>query len=160
MHSILLTYYLHVIRKSCLVGLPGVSFMNFDVLLSLLILRAWCGIQWLLILTIVGGGRMVRWCWVIFQCQGVILIALAVGADWGCLDIFLSSIISFFFLREILSLSLSLSLSLCRQKYCRKGPLSPKQLTNQPYHSISFCFTNVSLGSEVLHLRSRKIKKK
>ena len=50
---------------------------------------------------------MVRWCWVNFQCWGVLPIrilvgqgptALAVGADGGCLDNFLSSIISLFFL--------------------------------------------------------------
>ena len=41
-------------------------------------------------------------------------IALAVGAGGGCLDFFLSSVIS---------LSFSLSLS--------KGPFSPKQPTNQ-----------------------------
>ena len=50
---------------------------------------------------------MVRWCWLNFQCQGILLIsiivgqgpsAFAVGADGGCLDIFLSSIISLFFL--------------------------------------------------------------
>ena len=50
---------------------------------------------------------MVRWCWVNFQCWGVILVlivvgqeptALAVGAGGGCLDFFLSSIISLFFL--------------------------------------------------------------
>ena len=50
---------------------------------------------------------MVRWCWVNFQCLGVLLIwirvgewltALAVGAGGGCSDILLSSIISFFFL--------------------------------------------------------------
>ena len=44
-----------------------------------------------------GGGRVVRWCWVNFQCWGVLLIwiivgqgpiALAVGADGRCLDIF------------------------------------------------------------------------
>ena len=40
---------------------------------------------------------MVRWCWVNFQCRGVLLIwirvgqeptALAVGAGGGCLDFF------------------------------------------------------------------------
>ena len=44
-----------------------------------------------------GGGRVVRWCWVNFQCWGVLLIwiivwqgptALAVGSGEGCLDIF------------------------------------------------------------------------
>ena len=53
------------------------------------------------------GGRVVRWCWVHFHCRGVLLIwvrvgqgptALSVGAGGGCLDIFLSSIISLFFL--------------------------------------------------------------
>ena len=42
---------------------------------------------------------MVQWCWVNFQCLGVLLISvLAVGAGGGCLDIFLSSITSLFFL--------------------------------------------------------------
>ena len=54
---------------------------------------------------------MVRWCWVNFQCRGVLLIwiivgqgptALEVGAGGGCLDIF-SSRLSFLF-----SFSLSL----------------------------------------------------
>ena len=44
-----------------------------------------------------GVGRVVRGCWVNFQCRGVLLIwmvvgrgpiALAVGAGGGCLDIF------------------------------------------------------------------------
>ena len=44
-----------------------------------------------------GGGRVVQWCWVNFQCRGVLLIliivglgptALTVGAGGGCLDIF------------------------------------------------------------------------
>ena len=47
---------------------------------------------------------MVRWCWVNFQCRGVLLVwivvvgqgpsALAVGAGGGSLDILLLSIIS------------------------------------------------------------------
>ena len=50
---------------------------------------------------------MVRRCWVIFQCQGVLLIwiiegqgpvALAVGVGGGCSDIFLSSVLSLPFL--------------------------------------------------------------
>ena len=51
---------------------------------------------------------MVRWCWVNFQCWGVLLIwirvgqgptALAVGMGGVCLEFFfISSIISFFFL--------------------------------------------------------------
>ena len=44
-----------------------------------------------------GEGQVVRWCWVNLQCRGVLLIliivrqgpiALVVGADGGCLDIF------------------------------------------------------------------------
>ena len=54
-----------------------------------------------------GGGWVVRRCWVHFQCQGALLtwltvgqgpIVLSVGAGGGCLDIFLSSITSLFFL--------------------------------------------------------------
>ena len=35
-------------------------------------------------------GLVVRWCWVNFQCRGVLLIGIIVGqcADGGCLDIF------------------------------------------------------------------------
>ena len=76
---------------------------------------------------------VVRWSWVNFQCRGVLLLGYsraraycAVGAGGGCLDIF-----------TLLYLSSSLSPSLWetaryRLKYCLKGPLNPKQPTNQP----------------------------
>ena len=49
------------------------------------------------LLPLIGGGRVVRWSWVNFQCRGVLLVwirvgqgptALVVGAGGGCLDIF------------------------------------------------------------------------
>ena len=61
--------------------------------------------------TVIGGSRVVRRCWVNFQCRGVLLIwivvgqgpiELAVSAGGGCLDIFFSH----------LSLLFSFSLSL------------------------------------------------
>ena len=76
---------------------------------------------------------MVRWCWVNFQCRGVLLIwirvgqgptALAVGAGWGCLDI-LSLVYHFSFLSPSLW-----ETARYRLKYCLKGPLSLKQPTN------------------------------
>ena len=81
-----------------------------------------------------GGGRLVRWCWVNFQCWGVLLIwiivgqgptALAVGAGGGCLDIF-SLVYHFSFLSPSLW-----ETDRYRLKYCLKGQLSPKQPTNQ-----------------------------
>ena len=86
-----------------------------------------------------GGGRVERRCWVNFQCRGVLLvrmivgqgpIALAVGAGGGCLDIF--SLVCLF---SFLSPSLW-ETARYRLKYCLKGPLNPKQPTNQPQRAI------------------------
>ena len=83
---------------------------------------------------------MERKCWVNFQCRGVLLvwmivgqgpIALAVGAGGGCLDIF-----SLIYLFSFLSPSLW-ETARYRLKYCLKGPLNPKQPTNQISVAIS-----------------------
>ena len=83
-----------------------------------------------------GGGRVVRWCWVNFQCRGVLLIwiragqgptTLVAGAGGGCLDIF-SLVCHFSFLSPSLW-----ETARYRLKYCHKGPLNPKQPTNQPF---------------------------
>ena len=85
------------------------------------------------------GGRVVRRCWVNFQCRGVLRtwitvgqgpIVLALGAGGGCLDIF--SLIYHFS-----SLSSSLwETARYRLKNCLKGPLSPKQPTNQQSNDV------------------------
>ena len=97
-----------------------------------------------------GGGRVVRWCWVNFQCRSVLLnlisvgqgpTALAVGAGGCCLDI-LSLIYHFS------SLSPSLwETTRYRLKYCLTGPLSPNQPTidsklNHIRHFIEIPFIN------------------
>ena len=86
---------------------------------------------------------MVQWCWLNFQCRGVLLIliiagqglvALAVGAGGGGLDIF--SLVYLFFLPLW-------ETARYRLQYCLKGPLNPKQPTNQdssskgPQHILS-----------------------
>ena len=81
----------------------------------------------------IGGGRVVRWCWVNFQCRGVLLLwinigqgltALAVGAGRGCLDLFFSRL-------SVPYLSPS-GRRPDIDKYCIKGPLNTKQSVNQP----------------------------
>ena len=68
-------------------------------------------------------------------------IALAVGAGGGCLDIF-----------TLLYLFSSLSPSLWetaryRLKYCLKGPLNPKQPTNQPTFIVSL---SIKVGRNII----------
>ena len=88
--------------------------------------------------TIWWGGRVVRGCWVNFQCRGVLLIwiivgqgpiVIAIGAGGVCLDVFFSLIYHFTFLSPSLW-----ETARYRLKYCLKGPLSPKQPTNQSYN--------------------------
>ena len=97
------------------------------------------------------GGRVVQKCWVNFQCRGVLLtwitvgqgpIVLAVGG--GCLDIF-SLIYQFSFLSPSLR-----EPARYRLKYCLKGPLSPKQPTNQLLCTICLHFQRLFM-SETNH---------
>ena len=79
-----------------------------------------------------GGGRVVRWGKLPVPGRPTIRItvgqgptALAVGADGGCLDIFT-------LIYPFAPLSPSLwETARYRLKYCLKGPLNPKQPTNQ-----------------------------
>ena len=94
-----------------------------------------CSVRW--------AGRVVPLCWVNFQWWGILLIwikvgqwptVLAGGAGGGCLGIF-SLVYHFSFLSPSLR-----EMVRYRLKYCLKGPLSPKQPTNQnaQYEIIAF----------------------
>ena len=98
------------------------------------------------------GRSVVRCCWVNFQCRGVLLIwirvgqgptMLAVGAGGGCLDI-LSLVYHFSFLSSSLW-----ETARYRLKYCLKGPLSPKQPTNQTIFSFSSSLGDGSIWTEI-----------
>ena len=72
----------------------------------------------------------------IFMIVGQGPIALAVGAGGGCLDIFT-------LLYPFSPLSPSLwETARYRLKYCLKGPLNPKQPTNQPLLELGARFTS------------------
>ena len=79
-----------------------------------------------------GGGRVVRWCWVNFQCRGVLQFGFSRARAyctysrcvWGLFGHFYSHL-SFF---SPLSPTLWETVRY-RLKYCRKGPLNPKQPT-------------------------------
>ena len=80
-----------------------------------------------------GGGRVVRWCWVHFQCRGVLLIWLKVGQGPTALAVGGRGIFWTFLHSSIFSpLSPSLWETVrYRLKYCLKGPLNQKQTINQ-----------------------------
>ena len=69
-------------------------------------------------LTAIRGGRVVRRCWVNFQCQGVLLhwvivgpTALAIGAGGGCLNIFYSRLPFLFFFLSLSGRRLDIDLN-------------------------------------------------
>ena len=89
---------------------------------------------------------MGRWCWINFQCWGVLLIwirvgqgptVLAVGAGGDCLDV-----ISLVYHFSLLSSSLW-ETARYRLKYCIKGPLSPNQPTNSPRSCLDHTAKNI-----------------
>ena len=83
---------------------------------------------------------MVRWCWVNFQCWGVLLIwirvgqgptALAVGAGWGCLDIFFSRLPFLFWETARYRLKYCLGDGTIQTEILSQRAVKPKT-TNQP----------------------------
>ena len=105
-----------------------------------------------------GGGGVVRWCWVNFQCRGVLLIWIIVGqgpialagASGVCLNNFSLVYLLFFFSLPFWETGRY------RLKYCQKGPLHPKQPTNQIQSSLVYsCYLVYSKVSDKNACRSR-----
>ena len=85
----------------------------------------------------------------IWMIVGQELTALAVGAGGGCLDIFTS-----LYLYSSLSPSLW-ETARYRLKYCLKGPLNPKQPTNQPSNYLGMLgICNFSITALFIYCRS------
>ena len=93
-----------------------------------------------------GGGRRN---WVSFQCRGVLLIWIIVGQGPFMLALGAGGVVWIFFSLICNFSTLSPSLwetARYRLKYRLKGPLSPKQPTNQP-----FARANVFFGKTLLN---------
>ena len=86
-----------------------------------------------------GGGRVVRRCWVNFQCRGVLLIWITVGQGPIVLAVgAVGSFGQFSLIYHLFFLSPSLrETTRYRLKYCLKGPLSLTQPTSQPTNKQS-----------------------
>ena len=100
---------------------------------------------------------MVRWCWVNFQCRGILLIWIRVGQGPTALAVGADEVVWTFFLSSTSSL-LSPSLwetARYRMKYCLKGPLSPKQPTNQPRNtSLDIIYAALLIQTSMVGLKT------
>ena len=80
-----------------------------------------------------GGSRVVRWCWVTFQCRGVLQFWLQWGKGLLRLRVRVRTVWTFSLSSILSPLSPSLwETARYRLKYCLKGPLNPEQPTKQP----------------------------
>ena len=98
-----------------------------------------------------GGGRVLRRCWVNFQCRGVLLIWITVGQGPIVLALGAGCLVIFSLIYHLPFLSPSLwKTARYRLKYCLKGPLSLKQPTNQqtihPYFRRPFVYPSIHLS--------------
>ena len=99
---------------------PSFTFLSFTFLFNFF--SSLCQIRQRVVLLNLLDTKVNPNCVLFHRGQGS--VALAVGAGGGSLDFFLSSIISLFFLTLW-------ETARYRLKYCLKGPLNPKQITNQ-----------------------------